>query len=42
MMHYLERDHGHRFTKLMDNFMPNWRSVRDELNNAPLAEERWT
>ncbi|MYQ92217.1 DUF45 domain-containing protein [Streptomyces sp. SID4946] len=41
MVHYLERHHDDRFTKLMDRFMPNWRSLRDQLNNAPLAEEQW-
>ena len=30
------------FTKLMDTFLPDWRSRRDELNNAPLADEDWT
>ena len=41
MTHLLERNHGERFTKLMDKFMPDWRSRRDELNGAPLAEEKW-
>ena len=41
MTHYLERNHGERFTKLMERFMPNWRSLRDQLNEAPLAEEKW-
>jgi predicted metal-dependent hydrolase len=41
MAHYLQRHHDDRFTKLMERFMPNWRSVRDQLNNAPLAEEQW-
>ena len=41
MAHLLERNHGERFTKLMDKFMPDWRSRRDELNKAPLADERW-
>jgi predicted metal-dependent hydrolase len=41
MTHLLERNHGGRFTKLMDEFMPDWRSRRDELNNAPLADEQW-
>ncbi|WP_306190948.1 M48 family metallopeptidase [Streptomyces sp. MK5] len=41
MAHYLERHHDDRFTKLMDRFTPNWRSTRDQLNNAPLAEEQW-
>lgn len=41
MAHYLERSHGERFTKLMDGFLPDWRSRRDQLNAAPLAEETW-
>ncbi|MFZ4151148.1 M48 family metallopeptidase [Streptomyces pseudogriseolus] len=41
MAHYLERHHDDRFTKLMERSMPNWRSLRDQLNKAPLAEEQW-
>ena len=41
MTHLLERSHGERFTKLMDGFMPDWRTRRDELNGAPLASEAW-
>lgn len=41
MTHYFERNHGERFTKLMDGFMPDWRSRRDQLNGSPLAEEVW-
>jgi hypothetical protein len=41
MTHLLERTHGQRFTKLMDKFLPEWRRRRDELNGAPLADERW-
>jgi predicted metal-dependent hydrolase len=41
MTHYLERNHGGRFTSLMDGFMPDWRSRRDQLNGAPLADEVW-
>lgn len=41
MTHLLERDHGERFTALMDGFLPDWRCRRDELNAAPLANERW-
>lgn len=41
MTHLLERGHGERFTKLMDGFMPDWRSRRDQLNDAPLADEQW-
>lgn len=42
MAHLIERNHGERFSKLMDSFMPDWRTRRDELNLAPLAAEDWT
>jgi predicted metal-dependent hydrolase len=41
MTHYLERNHGERFTKLMDKHLPDWRSRRDQLNDAPMAHEEW-
>lgn len=41
MTHYLERTHGVRFTHLMDGFLPDWRRRRDELNDAPLTDEKW-
>jgi predicted metal-dependent hydrolase len=42
MAHLLERNHGERYTKLMDGFLPDWRTRRDELNAAPLGHEEWT
>jgi predicted metal-dependent hydrolase len=41
LTHLLERGHGDRFIELMDQFMPDWRSRREELNDAPLAHEEW-
>lgn len=41
MTHLLERGHGERFTSLMDGFMPDWRTRRDELNSEPLSSEDW-
>lgn len=41
MVHLLERKHSDRFRELMDKFLPQWRSYRDELNQAPLAHEEW-
>jgi predicted metal-dependent hydrolase len=41
MTHLLERHHDESFVALMDGFLPDWRSRRDELNGAPLAAERW-
>lgn len=39
MVHLLERDHNERFRELMDKFLPQWRTYRDTLNQAPLAHE---
>lgn len=41
MVHLLERDHNDRFHALMDDFLPQWRTYRDELNRVPLAHENW-
>lgn len=41
MVHLLERYHNERFKALMDQFMPQWRLYRDELNQIPLAHEEW-
>ena len=41
MVHLLERRHNNHFKELMDNSMPQWRLLRDELNQAPLAHEKW-
>jgi predicted metal-dependent hydrolase len=42
LTHLVERGHGERFVALMDKFLPDWRARRDELNEAPLADEDWT
>ncbi|SHY17473.1 metal-dependent hydrolase [Mycobacteroides abscessus subsp. abscessus] len=41
MTHYFERNHGERFTSLMDQHLPDWRSRREQLNAAPLGAEEW-
>lgn len=41
LIHLLERHHNDRFQKLMDQFMPQWRLHREELNRAPLGYENW-
>ncbi len=41
MVHLLERHHNDRFKSLMEQFLPQWRSYRDELNQVPLAHEEW-
>ena len=41
ILHLLERHHNDRFTSHLDNLLPHWRSHRDELNQAPLGQEKW-
>lgn len=41
MIHLLERLHTDRFRALMDRHLPNWESLRAELNRAPLKHEDW-
>ena len=41
MVHLLEPSHNKRFTGLMDQFLPQWRHYRDELNQAPLGFVAW-
>lgn len=41
LCHLLERHHTERFTAIMDQHLPQWRSRRQELNSAPLAHESW-
>lgn len=41
MVHLLERHHNERFVVLMNQFLPQWRQYREELNRAPLAHAEW-
>lgn len=41
LVHLLEPTHNARFYALMDKFMPNWQSLRDELNRIPLSHVEW-
>jgi predicted metal-dependent hydrolase len=41
MTHLLEASHNERFRGLMDQFMPQWRHHRDELNRSPLGFVAW-
>ncbi|NMW30453.1 M48 family metallopeptidase [Altererythrobacter sp. RZ02] len=42
LAHFIERSHGDRFIALLDRYLPNWRTLRDELNREPLAHEEWS
>lgn len=37
----VERTHNSRFVDLMDKHLPMWRTTRDLLNGAPVADETW-
>lgn len=41
LLHLIERHHNDRFRGLMDKYLPQWQTHRDELNRSLLAEERW-
>jgi predicted metal-dependent hydrolase len=41
MVHLLERRHYEQFTAYIDRFLPHWRLLRDELNQAPLGHAMW-
>ncbi len=41
MIHLLEPTHNNRFMILMEQFMPNWRFYRTELNRLPVRHEEW-
>ena len=41
MTHLLVRHHDERFGALMDKHLPNWRLLRQSLNNSPLAHTDW-
>jgi len=41
LAHLLERRHNERFAALMDGTLPGWRLRKDELNETPLAHEKW-
>ena len=41
MAHLLIPNHSARFIALMDEFMPNWRDHRNQLNQLPVRDEKW-
>ena len=41
MVHLIERNHTDQFKAYMDKYIPNWRSIRDELNDLTFESSRW-
>ena len=42
LLHLIERNHNDHFIALLDEHLPQWRVLRDELNVAPLGYETWS
>ena len=41
LTHLLERNHTSRFVALMDNYLPNWKELKVELNKLPVSHIDW-
>ena len=41
MAHLVSRHHDDQFNALMDNCLPDWKHLRQTLNNTPLAHADW-
>jgi len=41
MAHLLERKHNDQFIAIMNNFLPNWRHYKEELNRLPVSHVEW-
>lgn len=41
LVHLHDPTHGEHFRKLMDDHVPTWKDIRNELNHRPLAAECW-
>jgi predicted metal-dependent hydrolase len=41
MVHLLERYHNDKFLYYMNQFLPNWKALKHELNRLPFRHEDW-
>ena len=41
LIHLVERQHNDHFRALMEQYLPQWRNLRDRLNQLPLVHESW-
>ena len=41
LLHLIEPTHNDRFVRLLDEHYPAWQTARAELNELPLAAEKW-
>lgn len=38
LAHFIESKHNSSFVTLMERFMPNWKTYREQLNQLPISE----
>lgn len=41
LVHLIEKKHNENFVSLMTEYLPQWRSIREELNRFVLCHEEW-
>jgi hypothetical protein len=41
MAHLLERNHNSNFVAIMDNYLPEWKQLKTELNKLPVSHVEW-
>jgi len=41
MAHLLERNHNSNFVAIMDNYLPEWKHLKTELNKLPVSHVDW-
>ncbi|MGD9489876.1 MAG: M48 family metallopeptidase [Calditrichaceae bacterium] len=42
MIHFKERHHNEKFLYYMNNYLPNWKQVRKELQSLPVSHADWS
>jgi predicted metal-dependent hydrolase len=42
LLHLLERNHNDKFIVNMNNFLPEWKHFKNELNKLPVSHVEWT
>lgn len=42
LLHLIEKNHSERFVKLLTQYLPKWRSLKEELNRFVLTHEEWS
>jgi hypothetical protein len=41
LAHLLERSHNDKFVAIMNNFLPEWKHLKNELNQLPVSHSNW-